>query len=295
MRFSKSIAIGCLLATASAVVGGLGTPIAKALLTDGIVTPSGLTLLRIAGTAIVFWTLPAGRQKVQPKHLCIMLPIGAIGIAAQLATFNYALNLSFPIEVSIISSCSALWLVVLGIISRQIKETRYLTRGSMLTIVGLLITIFFFGEEKHNFSHISGNWIAFGSMLMGGLCSAGVAKLTPYYHAATIYKWIYTFATVPIIIYFLLAGQVPTLKIHSAISVIEIIYVCIVTGDAGILLHAKAQQQISNKTIDICSFAQPFTAIVVAYNIGFNTLTWFDPISIILIFISYLIATKGKI
>ncbi len=293
MQYSKHIAIGCLLATAGAVVGGLGTPIAKALLSNGSATPLSLTMLRIAGTALVFWLLPSGRQKAKLRHLGLMLLIGTIGIAPQLLLFNHALDLSFPIEVSIINSGSALWMVILGTITRQVEHSRYLRHGTMLTTVGLLITIFFFGEEKHNLSHISGNWIALASMLVGGLCSVGIGRLPRCYTTATIYKWIYTFALVPIIIYCILSENLPTLHITGIEPAMELIYVCIITGAASIILHSQAQQRISAKANDICSFAQPFASMIVAYNIGFDTLTWFDPVAIFIIFISYLIAT-GK-
>ena len=85
MHFSKHIAIGCLLATTGAVIGGLGTPIAKALLTDGSASPLSLSMLRIAGTALVFWALPSGRQYVKLRHLGLMLLIGTLGIAPQMS------------------------------------------------------------------------------------------------------------------------------------------------------------------------------------------------------------------
>lgn len=295
MQYSKHIAIGCLFATAGAVVGGLGTPIAKALLTDGSASPLSLTMLRIAGTALVFWALPSGRQHVKPQHLGLMLLIGTLGIAPQMFLFNYGLHLSFPIEVSIINSCSALWVVILGTITRQIARARYLRRSTVFTALGMIITIFFFGEEKHNLSHISGNGIAMVSMLVGGLCTATTARLPKHYNTATIYKWIYTFAIVPEVVYCLASGDTPTLHIRGVEPAMEIIYVCIITGAASIILHSQAQRRISAKASDICSFAQPFAAMIVAYNIGFDTLTWFDPIAIVIIFISYLIATGKRV
>ena len=295
MHFSKHIAIGCLLATTGAVIGGLGTPIAKALLTDGSASPLSLSMLRIAGTALVFWTLPSGRQYVKLRHLGLMLLIGTLGIAPQMFLFNYGLHLSFPIEVSIINSCSALWVVILGTITRQIARARYLRHGTLLTAMGMMITIFFFGEEKHNLSHISGNGIAMVSMLVGGLCTATTTRLPKHYNAATIYKWIYTFALVPEVIYCFVSDNTPTLHITSIEQATELIYVCIITGAASIILHSQAQRRISTKASDICSFAQPFAAMIVAYNIGFDTLTWFDPIAIVIIFISYLIATGKRV
>lgn len=295
MQYSKHIAIGCLFATAGAVVGGLGTPIAKALLTDGSASPLSLTMLRIAGTALVFWALPSGRQHVKLRHLGLMLLIGSLGIAPQMFLFNYGLHLSFPIEVSIINSCSALWVVILGTITRQIARARYLRRSTVFTALGMIITIFFFGEEKHNLSHISGNGIAMVSMLIGGLCTATTTRLPKHYNAATIYKWIYTFALVPEVIYCLASGNTPKLHIAGIEPAMEIIYVCIITGAASIILHSQAQRRISAKASDICSFAQPFAAMIVAYNIGFDTLTWFDPIAIVIIFISYLIATVKRV
>ena len=295
MQYSKYIAIGCLFATAGAVVSGLGTPIAKALLTDGSASPLSLTILRIAGTALVFWALPSGRQHVKLRHLGLMLLIGSLGIAPQMFLFNYGLHLSFPIEVSIINSCSALWVVILGTITRQIARARYLRRSTVFTALGMIITIFFFGEEKHNLSHISGNGIAMVSMLIGGLCTATTARLPKHYNAATIYKWIYTFALVPEVIYCLASGNTPKLHIAGIEPAMELIYVCTITGAASIILHSQAQRRISTKAIDICSFAQPFASMIVAYNIGFDTLTWFDPIAIVIIFISYLIATVKRV
>ena len=281
-------------AIVAGIVGGVATPISKIVLSSNI-SPETISVAKLTATTIVLWIVGLFAPHVDTdRHLLTRLSgIGIGGMFVGTLLFYIGLNLSFPIEAGIINSYSPLWsIVVAALCAKKILHKKQ-SEGIAVATLGLMITIVFFGEWEHDIVHIVGNFLVSVSMIITVTYTFALEKLSSGLQLIHIYKWAYTFATiVAIAVHIALNGiAMPTLHTNTLL-VVYIIYVCAVATPLSLVLHFVAKKRLTTKTLNTYSYIQPLVGMIVAYNIGFNTLTIFDPIAIVIIVGGYLLATR---
>lgn len=292
----KHITGAVVCAIVAGIVGGVATPISKIVLGSNISTES-LSMTKLAATAIVLWIagLFAPRINTDRHLLKNLLGIGIGGVFVGTLLFYIGLNLSFPIEAGIINSYSPLWAIVVAAL--YAKKILYKKQGEGIAVatLGLMITIVFFGEWEHDIVHIVGNFLISISMIITATYTFALEKLSSGLQLIHIYKWTYTFATIVAIAVHIAFNGIAMPALHTdTLLVVYIIYVCAVATPLSLVLHFVAKKRLTPKTINTYSYIQPLVGMIVAYNIGFNTLTIFDPIAIVIIVGGYLLATRKR-
>lgn len=293
----KHITGAVVCAIVAGIVGGVATPISKIVLGSNISTES-LSMTKLAATAIVLWIagLFAPRINTDRHLLKNLLGIGIGGVFVGTLLFYIGLNLSFPIEAGIINSYSPLWAIVVAAL--YAKKILYKKQGEGIAVatLGLMITIVFFGEWEHDIVHIVGNFLISISMIITATYTFALEKLSSGLQLIHIYKWTYTFATIVAIAVHIAFDGIAMPILHTdTLLVVYIIYVCAVATPLSLVLHFVAKKRLTTKTLNTYSYIQPLVGMIVAYNIGFNTLTIFDPIAIVIIVGGYLIATFKRV
>lgn len=293
----KHITGAVVCAIVAGIVGGVATPISKIVLDSNISTES-LSMTKLAATAIVLWIagLFAPRINTDRHLLKNLLGIGIGGVFVGTLLFYIGLNLSFPIEAGIINSYSPLWAIVVAAL--YAKKILYKKQGEGIAVatLGLMITIVFFGEWEHDIVHIVGNFLISISMIITATYTFALEKLSSGLQLIHIYKWTYTFASIVAIAVHIAFDGIAMPALHTdTLLVVYIIYVCAVATPLSLVLHFVAKKRLTTKTLNTYSYIQPLVGMIVAYNIGFNTLTIFDPIAIVIIVGGYLIATFKRV
>ena len=292
----KHITGAVVCAIVAGIVSGVATPISKIVLGSNISTES-LSMTKLAATAIVLWIagLFAPRINTDRHLLKNLLGIGIGGVFVGTLLFYIGLNLSFPIEAGIINSYSPLWAIVVAAL--YAKKILYKKQGEGIAVatLGLMITIVFFGEWEHDIVHIVGNFLISISMIITATYTFALEKLSSGLQLIHIYKWTYTFATIVAIAVHIAFNGIAMPALHTdTLLVVYIIYVCAVATPLSLVLHFVAKKRLTTKTLNTYSYIQPLVGMIVAYNIGFNTLTIFDPIAIVIIVGGYLLATRKR-
>lgn len=283
-------------AIAAGVASGVATPISKIVLSSNV-SPESVSIIKLAATASVLWIIGIFIPHINTnRHLLMRLGgIGIGGVFASTLLFYIGLNLSFPIEAGIINSYSPLWAIVVAAL--WAKKGLYKKQGEGIAIatVGLMVTIIFFGEWEHDIVHIIGNLLVMVSMIITATYTFALEKLSSGLQLIHIYKWVYTFAAVgAIAVHIVFSGFAMPMQETYGLIIVYMIYVCAVATPLSLLLHFIIQKRLTTKTINIYSYIQPLVGMIVAYNIGFNTLTIFDPIAIVIIIVGYLLATRKR-
>ena len=290
----KHITGAVVCAIVAGIVGGVATPISKIVLGSNISTES-LSMTKLAATAIVLWIAGFFAPHINTdKHLLKnLVGIGIGGVFVATLLFYIGLNLSFPIEAGIINSYSPLWaIVVAALYAKKILHKKQ-GEGIAVATLGLMITIVFFGEWEHDIVHIVGNFLISISMIITATYTFALEKLSSELQLIHIYKWAYTFATIVAIAVHIALNGIAMPALHTdTLLVVYIIYVCAVATPLSLVLHFVAKKRLTTKTLNTYSYIQPLVGMIVAYNIGFNTLTIFDPIAIVIIVGGYLLATR---
>ena len=292
----KRITGAVVCAIAAGIISGVATPISKIVL-SGNVSPESINIVKLTATASVLWIIGLFVPHIKTdRHLLIHL--GGIGIGGMFVStllFYIGLNLSFPIEAGIINSYSPLWCIVVAALWAKKGLHKKQGEGIAIATVGLMVTIIFFGEWEHDIVHIIGNLLVMVSMIITATYTFALEKLSSGLQLIHIYKWVYTFAAVgAIAVHIVFSGFAMPMQETYGLIIVYMIYVCAVATPLSLVLHFAIQKRLTPKTINIYSYIQPLTGMIVAYNIGFNTLTIFDPIAIVIIVGGYLLATRKR-
>ena len=292
----KRITGAVVCAIAAGIISGVATPISKIVL-SGNVSPESITIVKLTATASVLWIIGLFVPHIKTdRHLLIHL--GGIGIGGMFVgtlLFYIGLNLSFPIEAGIINSYSPLWCIVVAALWAKKGLHKKQGEGIAIATVGLMVTIIFFGEWEHDIVHIIGNLLVMVSMIISATYTFALEKLSSGLQLIHIYKWVYTFAAVgAIAVHIVFSGFAMPMQETYGLIIVYMIYVCAVATPLSLLLHFIIQKRLTTKRINIYSYIQPLVGMIVAYNIGFNTLTIFDPIAIVIIIVGYLLATRKR-
>ena len=162
------------------------------------VEPSAFILIRILGASFLFLVLRSGAKWNWPdrKDLPRIALCGLFGVAANQLMFFNGLNLTSPINASIIMIISPMLVVLFGVIQKT--ESFHLRRGIgfFLAAAGALGLILAGGKISSILSHPIGDLL-----ILGNACSyAGylvlVHPLMKKYKALDVIQWVFFFGLI---------------------------------------------------------------------------------------------------
>ena len=144
-----------LAATAASTIYGINHTIAKGLMPD-IIGPFGFILLRVSGAAVLFWIasifLPS--EKIERKDLLLIIACAIFGMVLNMNMFFKGLELSTPINSSVVITLSPVLLLVLSAIFLNEKITWIKSLGIGLGLLGALILVLFGAKTQPNAPNI---------------------------------------------------------------------------------------------------------------------------------------------
>jgi drug/metabolite transporter (DMT)-like permease len=283
---------------AANTIYGINYTVAKDVMPTYI-EPFGFILLRVAGALSLFWIIQffGQSEKIDKKDFPRLILCGFFGVALNQLLFFKGLNITNPINASIIMTSNPI--LVLLISSFLLKEKISFLKGIGIG-VGLIgaCTLIFVSENSNNFSF--GNETIWGDiMILINAASYGIylviAKpLMIKYKPLTVIKWVFTFGLIfvfPISISEFSEIQwtaMPT-KIIAKVA-----FVIIGTTFLAYLLNIYALKKVNPSVVSIYLYLQPIIATIVAIMWGKDQLTSVKIIATILIFISVYLVTKPK-
>lgn len=279
-------------------IWGLMAPIAKAVMAGGAVSSLLLTDFRIFGAAILFWAasllLPA--ERVPRGDLLRLAGAACLGILFNQGSFITGVSLTSPGEASIITTTMPMWVMVLAaVILKDAITPRKLT-GLALGAGGALILVMNSAAAGGG----GGANPALGDLLVLGAQLSYALYLTLYknfiqrYSLVTLMKWMFTFASVALLIV-----SAPTLAstAWSSISATEwagaayvvvfgtfLAYCCIMTG----------QKVLRPVTVGMYNYLQPIVAMCVGVAMGYDTLTLLKLLGAAMVFSGVYVVISAK-
>ncbi len=294
---SQKIILAHLAVIAANIIYGLNYVIAKGIMPDYL-QPRVIILFRVLGAMIVFQlvSLFFPKEKVSKKDLWRLALCAVFGIAINQIMFFEGLNLSTPINASII-------MVSIPILVLLFSHFFIGDRMSTNKIIGILLGALgaaWLILHGSNFSFTSGTFIGNLFLLINAssyaLFLVLVKPLMAKYSPLTIMKWLFTFGLVlvfPFSIRLTLDAdytQIP-FKIWMSVG-----YVILFTTVLAYFLNNFSLKKISPTMNSSYAYLQPFLATLVALALGKDYLTWTEVIAALFIFTGvYFVSRKAAV
>ena len=113
---SEKIKAHLALTTVALIYGG-NYIVAKGVMDDGTIHPSGFVLLRVIVGAIIFWTIHSigSRESIDRKDIPLLILCGLFGVTLNQLFFFNGLRLTQPIHASLIMTTTPIVVLVLSL------------------------------------------------------------------------------------------------------------------------------------------------------------------------------------
>ena len=280
-----------------ALIYGVNYTIAKDVM-QGYIGPRGFILLRVTGATLLFWLFHAfsKKEKIAKKDYGLLAASGLFGVALNQIMFFEGLNLSTPINASIIMTVSPVLVLVLSAIVFKDKLTPLKIIGIILAGSGALYLIA--GNQTVSLldSNTSlGNLLVLVNATSYSIYLIIVKPLMQRYNALTVIKWVFLFGW----IYTLPFGYQQFMEIPwqtmSNLILAEAAFVVVFTTFIAYLFNIYAMKTVSSTTVSIYIYLQPIFATLSAFVVGSDILTLPQIFSAVLIFTGvYFVSFKKR-
>ncbi len=289
----KNKIIAIIAALVATTIYGLNHTIAKVIMPHHI-GAFGLVQLRLIGAGFIFFivSLFAPKQKIDTADYLRLFFAALLGMCINMLMFLKGLELSTPINSSVIITLTPVMVLVLSYIFLKEKIGILKLGGIMIGFAGALILIFYSKKVNINAPNTTLGNIMF---LINASAFAGYLvlskPLTQKYNTLVLMKWMF-------LIGIILAFPI-TFKEFSAVkwaslpfeAVWRMTFVVIGTTFLTYLLNMYALKSLPASTIGAFIYLQPPIAIIYAIITGNDTLDMVKIIAMILVFSGVYFAT----
>lgn len=214
------------------------------------------------------------------------------GVATNQILFFEGLNLTTPINASIIMTVTPMVILIFSHFILKEKITNLKVSGIILGATGALIIIFAAGTADFRLNMLLGNFMILMNATSWSFYLVLVKPLMGKYNSPTIMKWMFLFGF--IIIFPFSIGTVISSSFHQIpVNIwLSIGFVVFITTGFGYYLNNYSLRTISPNVNGIYIYLQPLIASIVAIVFGKDKLTVISLVAAILIMAGVYFVTR---
>lgn len=261
-----------------------------------VLSPMQLIFIRLLGGLIIFWLFQRlfVPEKVKKKDLLMLAVCGIFGFALNQSLFYEGLNLSTPVDASLIHVLNPVFVIIFASLILGEKVTREKAVGILLGASGVIILVLNGRSFTFNADHVLGNILILLNMIFYALYLVLIKPLIGKYHTTTILKWVSFFGFL-----FILPFSIkPTLDINfreiSFLSWLGISYIIILNTFVAYLLINFALKTVTATVVSYYSYLQPLIATLFSLTLGQGGITWAKALAALLIFLGVYLVNSNK-
>ena len=180
------------------VIFGLLSPVSKALLDSGLISPAGLMMTRTAGAAAAFWTasLFVRREPVALRDRLSLFFAALLGIVLNQGSFILGVSMTSPIDASVVTTTAPIFAMIIAALYLREPITGMKIAGVAIGAVGALMLIFSSpAAASSGGGSVGGDLLCMFAQLSYATYFVVFKGLIGRYGPVTLMKWMFLFAT----------------------------------------------------------------------------------------------------
>lgn len=277
------------------VIYGINYSVAKAIMPDHI-KPLALVAVRSVAAALLFWitSLFIPREKVSRRDLLYLLGCSFFGVVINQIFFLAGLNLTSPINSSILISTNPIFAFVFAALILKERITFMKGSGLAIGLAGVMILILQNGTPDVGSSTFIGDVITLINTISWAFYTVIIKRMLEKYHPVTVMKWTFLFGmltTLP-------AGYRECSAMDwSAIPLnayLGIGFVVVFATYLGYLLISFGLRRLSPTIVSTYTYIQPVIAAYLASIMGQDHIDIVMIISALLIFAGVFVVSRQR-
>ncbi|NTV83253.1 MAG: EamA family transporter [Bacteroidales bacterium] len=272
---------------------GLNYVIAKGIMPDYLM-PKAIIFIRVSVTVLVFgilhFVLPA--QKVEKKDILKMALCAVFGVAINQILFFEGLNLSTPINASIIITVIPVLILLFAhyILNERITTIKVI--GIILGAAGAIMIILSAGSGDFKSATMLGNLLIFINAASWAFYLVLIKPLMEKYDSVTVMKWVFFFGLI-IVFPFTFHSFTSTDFISIPLNIwMSVAFVVFGATLGAYFLNNYSLKSVSPSVNGIYIYLQPLIASVVAILFGKDELTVIKIMAAVLIMAGVFFVTR---
>jgi drug/metabolite transporter (DMT)-like permease len=280
---------------AANIIYGLNYSIAKSVMPDAI-KPFALVSLRSVITAALFWitSLFMPKEPVRSKDLLYLLGCSFFGVVINQTLFLVGLDLTSPINSSIILSTNPIFAFVFAALI--LKENISFLKGSGLAIglSGVLLLILQNGTPDLASSGFLGDVYTLVNTISWAFYTVIIKRMLEKYHPVTVMKWTFffgMFTNIPAGYHQWSTMDWSSITFHSWLG---IGFVVVFATYLGYLLITFGLRRLSPTIVSTYTYTQPVIAAYLATLLGQDHITLIMVVSAFLIFAGVFVVSRQR-
>lgn len=278
------------------LIFGMHYSIAKGLM-PGYLEPMHLLFLRLLGGTLLFWLFHYfyPRESVAKKDLLMLAVCGLFGFTLNQALFYVGLNLTTPVDASIIHVLNPVFVLVFASLIIREKVTWIKVTGIGLGSAGALILILYGKTVNMSTDSFAGNILVMLNMLFYALYLILIKPLTTKYHTITILKWVSLFGLLAALPFSI--GGLNRLHLHdlTVVAWSSLAFIIILNTFVAYLLINFALRVMTASSVSYYTYLQPVIAAIMSISLGTEMITWPKLLAALLIFTGvYMVNRKQR-
>ena len=258
-------------------------------------TPDALVFTRILTGMIVFWLLASVKtERVAKADFGRLILSGVFGAAVNMLAFFKGLNLTTPINASLIMLIVPIIVLSISAIFYDERITRLKGIGIFLGLIGAGFLVGNGRTISLSSSGLVGDLLVCLNATSYAVYLVLVKQLMMKYNTMTVLKWVFTFgfvAVFPFTISDFLAADFSNLPLNIWLA-IGFILVCVTI--MTYLFNAYALQYVTASVVSVYVYLQPLFASIIALSFGKDSLSFGKIIAYILIFSGVLMVSQKR-
>ena len=243
------------------LIYGANYLIAKGIMPDKI-GPSAFVFIRIIGACIMFWGIRIFlKQSIEKRDIPRLILCGLLGVATNQLFFFHGLNLTSPIDASIIITFIPVMVLILSALILKEKITTNKMLGIIIGGIGAFLLVWY-GRSAEGTSSLLGNLFVLINASSYALYLVIVKPLMRKYNPITVISWVFFFG-----MFFMLPFGIPDIlqtdfSGFDTNTYLAITYVVIGTTFFAYLFNIYALNYVSPAITSSYVYLQPAVTFI---------------------------------
>jgi drug/metabolite transporter (DMT)-like permease len=254
--------------------------------TGGPVHPFALVILRASGAVILFWLTDflLVKEKTDRKDIPRFIMLAFFGVALNQMMFLKGLDLTSPINASIMMITSPILVLIIAAIVIRERITFIKSAGIILGFGGAVMLMMGKTHQTVRGDSMTGDLCVFINALSWGAYLVLVKPLMFKYNTVTILRWVFLFGLIMVIPFGL--GQLKEVQWSGMkqSDVFNVLFVIIATTYVAYLLNIYALKALSPSVVSAYIYLQPLLTTIIALWMGSDHLDLLKVVSAAMIF-----------
>jgi drug/metabolite transporter (DMT)-like permease len=289
--------LAILAALGATTIYGLNHTIAKEVMPHYI-KPFGFIMLRVLGASALFWGISflGPNEPIQKKDWGRLMLCSLFGMAVNMLAFFKGLELSTPINSSVLVTTTPIMVVVLSAFLIREKIHIYRALGIGIGLIGAVFLVVYGQEFRIDAPNIPlGNILFLFNSLFFSLYLILVKKLLETYHPFTLMKWLFAIGilfNLPVALPQFLEISWQSLPFEA---IWKLVYVVVGTTFLSYLLNVFALTQLKASTVSAFVYLQPLIGIIFAVMSGKDSLSFAKVVAAVMVLMGVYLVSKRPI